>query len=127
MSIEIKFTKLIETGQPKVQIDKIKALPIDRLPKEYFRKGYYCYQGVVERFTENNKRTIFKGNCLRIYNGKDLAPIKELREGDIMEAIHFYEALYLVRKCGKRLMKINKKLRKETQGWKDGETEKIKI
>ena len=60
-------------------------------------------------------------------NYADRSPIKELSEGAIVEADYFYKTLKLIRKCGKRLMKINKKIRKRSKSWKDGETEKIKI
>ena len=116
MSIEIKCTKVIEAGRCKIRIDKIKALSLNRLPDEYLR-GLHCYM---------NTTPVFKKNYLMV-DYADKSPIKELAEGDIVEVDYFYKTLKLIRKCGKRLMKINKKIRKRSKSWKDGETEKIKI
>ena len=115
MAIEIKFTKLIEAGQPKVQIDRVQALKLSDLPQDYTHKGDHCFLGID------------RGENALIVDNKNDVTLAYLREGDVVGAKYFYDALDLIRKCGKRLMKINKKLKKENKNWNEGKTQKIKI
>jgi len=119
MSIEIKFTKLIEAGQPKVKIDKVKALKLIDLPNDYIHKGNHCFLSI-------DKGATFTKNTIVVDDKKDRTLVY-LREGDIIEAEYFYYTLKLIKKCGKRLMKVNKKLKKENKNWNEGKTQKIKI
>lgn len=116
MAIEIHYEQFIENGEPKVKIDKLKALSKERLPELYFRdefsKGKFpvvCYWTtlalnpksmlIIDKFTDKQFTKII------------------IQEGEILHKKDFEYYLSLVHEAGKRLMKINKKLRKENKSW----------
>jgi hypothetical protein len=101
MSIVIKTKKVVNNnvGKRRVILD-IEALTYDKLPKEY-REGDFFYKvgGGVFCSTRTN-----------IYNNF------ELSEEEFQEYLEFF------RKCGNKLMKINKEKKKLAEEWKGEET-----
>ena len=126
MCIEIKYEKFVsESGEPMVRINKIKALPLSRLPAEYLNGVPLAYFETRGTGMLNNRVT---KDCLQIEwtelpNNEYSRTIDVGQELDITD---FNKLMKIAKKAGKRLMKINKKNKKKAKkGWQGQEALKI--
>ena len=126
MCIEIKYEKFVsEAGEPMVRINKVKALPISRLPDEYLNEYPLAYFESMPTGRKNNRETVdtLHVEWVELPNNEYSQVIKV---GDELDASEFTKLIKIAKKAGKRLMKINKKNRKKAKkGWKGQETLKI--
>ena len=102
MCIDIQFEKVVKNSEPCVKITKAKALPKRRLPNEYLN-GYPCCVGSNQ-----------SGDRIEVWY-KDLVGDRhalQLVKGEIVSEKYFLRAFNRIKKCGKRLKRINDKNRK---------------
>lgn len=98
MCINLHFEKVMENGEPCIKITEVKALPRTMLPRSYLQ-GRPCCIGSTQQ-----------GDRIEIWLEKQ--PPTELKKGGIILEEDFLNVFNQLRKCGKRLKKINKKNRR---------------
>jgi len=108
MAIKIHTTKTTLRGLPAYFIDKISALQSYQLPEQY------CYGKPMVKLI-----TLTTPHYLLIYsvrsNGETYT--SSLDEGKVYSKEQFQEMLYHIHQAGKRLERINRRLKAATSDW----------
>jgi len=108
MSIKIKTEKIIDRGVQYYKIKSITALDFKSLPQEYTDNRPYAY------YSERDKS---------LYIGpSESSRTHYIQIGQQLHETTLNEKLDILKACGERLRKINKKLAKENKNWNGKET-----
>mgnify|MGYP000064119495 CR=1 FL=1 len=114
MCIELSYEKEIVNGEPCYRVTKVKALRKNVLPPSYLRKFPFCYE-------ENPNKLQIYAKDVRDEDGADalLGYIHvTVRKGDVLTERELKSIQKRIKKCGKRLARINKKNKKKAEaGW----------
>jgi hypothetical protein len=134
--IELKVKKLVERGELKYGILKIRALERNELPRDYFMQKPFCYADIYL----GHFAPVFS---LMIHLPMDMAreefgyfldyeeqehieeDVIEICEGKAYTCCFFSKVLGVIEDCGKRLKAINEQIKKEAEDWHGIETIKI--
>jgi len=109
--IVIEGKRIIERGEAKIKITKLKALPWEKLPMEYTTgtpMAYLNKDGALEYCSAGTALTA-------------------ISVGDTMDMLRFETVCTILRYAGERLMWINKMLKERYKGWKNDGKITVKI
>lgn len=114
MAIKINTEKIIVQGEKRYLIKKLNALTTDKLPKIYnatrYGDGPYC--SLVTNMHDKPEYIVAFGA-----NNKGKMICRTLTIGEHYDQATFFCALKLIHQAGRKLQRINAKLKKENADW----------
>ena len=116
MAITIRYKKVVKDGKKFVEILELGALPFEKLPSEYTdylvsENRPYLYFSETDCCPKHSFQLRQKNDITD--ENKTRHKWSDLRIGDIVPIGEFNEYKKILRECGNRLQKINRKLREE--------------
>lgn len=113
MPIEIKTEKVVKGNRESRLVKGVKALGRSRLPDHYLMTYPHCFMG--------NNAIIVKHTPVLPTNPATAI----IKAGEVYSEDEFQRILDLVKRCGNRLMEINKELARLEAEWNGKETFEI--
>ena len=109
MRLRVSYKRIMQKGEPKIEIVAVHGLKKDELPTAYVTENPAVW------LTQDGRR-------LWGHNG-----VIDVGVGDIISNDKFAEIVAFLKKCGDRLHRMNKEIKKIEKHWVDGKIRTLEI